>query len=75
MYRVGVVRGLWLVFDNFDHPEDFDAAGENIREYFPNGNGSIIFTRRHTESKDLGHGVKIAALSEVEALELLFKAR
>ncbi len=61
----------WLVvFDNYDHPSGFP----NIREYMPSGDkGCYLVTSRHGDSERLGYNIKLLAMQEDEALQLLLK--
>jgi tetratricopeptide (TPR) repeat protein len=66
-------RTKWLlVFDNFDDPSSFRR--KSIKEYFPRGSqGSILFTSRHAAAKSLGYPIEVSAMSNGEALDLLFR--
>jgi tetratricopeptide (TPR) repeat protein len=66
-------RKKWLlVFDNFDDPSSFRK--KSIKEYFPRGSqGSILFTSRHAAAKSLGYPIEVSAMSNEEALDLLFR--
>lgn len=66
-------RTKWLlVFDNFDDPSSFRK--KSIKEYFPRGSqGSILFTSRHAATKSLGYSIDVSAMSNEEALDLLFR--
>ena len=66
-------RTKWLlVFDNFDDPSSFTR--KSIKEYFPRGSqGSILFTSRHAATKSLGYPIDVSAMSNEEALDLLFR--
>ena len=71
--KLSTWHGKWLlVFDNFDDPMSF--SNKNIKEYFPRGGqGSILITGRHEEAKNLGRHIDVSAMSDEEALELLFR--
>ncbi|TVY90325.1 Kinesin light chain, partial [Lachnellula willkommii] len=59
-----------LVFDNFDDPNSF--SNKSIKDYFPqSGEGSILVTSRHADTKRLGHHLEVDTMSPEEALELL----
>lgn len=59
-----------LVFDNFDDPNSF--TNKSIKDYFPqSGEGSILVTSRHADTKKLGHHLEVDTMSPEEALELL----
>ena len=60
-----------LVFDNFDDPASF--IDKTIKDYFPQlGQGSILVTSRHADTKRLGRHLEVEKMSQEEALELLF---
>jgi tetratricopeptide (TPR) repeat protein len=65
--------GKWLlVFDNYDDPKAFN--NKDLKEYLPQrGQGSILITSRHEAAKSLGCHIDISAMSDGEALELLFR--
>ncbi|MCJ1301167.1 hypothetical protein MMC08_003966 [Hypocenomyce scalaris] len=65
----GMQKPWMLVFDNYDNPGAFG----DIKSYFPTGNGSILCTSRHAETKRLGRAVPVDSLSEDEAVELLLR--
>ncbi|RDW83469.1 hypothetical protein BP5796_04960 [Coleophoma crateriformis] len=56
-----------LVFDNYDHPKDFP----NVKEFFPEGRGDILFTSRTQGLKRLGTPISIPEMTKDEGLELL----
>lgn len=60
-------REWLLVFDNYDHPDQF--AG--ICDFIPPGNGSILITSRHADATMLGKTVQLSGMDEREGLDLL----
>jgi tetratricopeptide (TPR) repeat protein len=59
-----------LVFDNYDDPTSF--TDKSIKDYFPqNGEGFILVTSRHADTKRLGNHLEVNTMAPVEALELL----
>ncbi|TVY37960.1 Kinesin light chain, partial [Lachnellula subtilissima] len=63
-------QGWLLVFDNFDDPNSF--INKSIKDYFPQtGEGSILVTSRHADTRRLGHHLEVNTMSLEEALELL----
>jgi Flp pilus assembly protein TadD len=66
-------HGKWLlVFDNYDDPNAFN--NKDLKEYFPQrSQGSILITSRHEAVKSLGCHIDISAMSDGEALGLLFR--
>lgn len=58
----------WLiVFDNYDHPDQFT----DVCSFIPPGDGSVLFTSRHGDAGLLGKAVQLSGLDEGEGLELL----
>jgi hypothetical protein len=65
-------RPWLLVFDNFDNPDSF--RGKSVKDYFPRRNkGSILVTSRNRAATGLGHYIDVSTMSDVEAVELLFR--
>jgi tetratricopeptide (TPR) repeat protein len=61
----------WLiVFDNYDHPEDFD----DFSNFHPDhGNGAVLITSRHADAAILGTGLQLEGMKEDEGIELLLR--
>ncbi|KAL8672095.1 MAG: hypothetical protein Q9168_003427 [Polycauliona sp. 1 TL-2023] len=58
----------WLmVFDNYDHPDQFT----DICSFIPPGDGSVLLTSRHCDAGLLGKAVQLSGMDEGEGLELL----
>ncbi|KAI4261188.1 MAG: hypothetical protein L6R42_003611 [Xanthoria sp. 1 TBL-2021] len=58
----------WLiVFDNYDHPDQFT----DVCSFIPPGDGSVLFTSRHVDAGLLGKAVQLSGMDEGEGLELL----
>ena len=60
-------REWLLVFDNYDHPDQF----ADICDFIPPGNGSILITSRHADAAMLGKTVQLSGMDEREGLDLL----
>ena len=63
--RVGEPYGRWLlVFDNADRPED-------VRPFFPAGNGHILVTSRNSQWTGVARAVEVDVFERLESRELL----
>ncbi|KAL8786847.1 MAG: hypothetical protein Q9195_008040 [Heterodermia aff. obscurata] len=60
-------REWLLVFDNYDHPDQFP----DVCTFIPPGNGSILITSRHEDAAMLGKTVRLSGMDEREGLDLL----
>ena len=60
-------REWLLVFDNYDHPDQFT----NICTFIPPGDGSILITSRHADAAMLGRTVQLSGMDEREGFDLL----
>jgi hypothetical protein len=60
----------WLmVFDSFDHPDKFRGV---LREYWPESSyGTVIITSRDEQAELLGEVVRVSAMTDEEAEDLL----
>ncbi|MFD0206174.1 MULTISPECIES: FxSxx-COOH system tetratricopeptide repeat protein [Saccharothrix] len=65
--RRGEPYGRWiLVFDNADRPQD-------VRPYFPAGNGHIVVTSRNSEWGGFARPVAVDLFTRAESIELLHR--
>ncbi|MBY8852352.1 tetratricopeptide repeat protein, partial [Saccharothrix sp. MB29] len=65
--RLGQPFRRWmLVFDNADRPQD-------VRRYFPAGNGHIIVTSRNSEWGGFARAVEVDLFTREESVELLHR--
>ncbi|MGM1061828.1 FxSxx-COOH system tetratricopeptide repeat protein [Saccharothrix sp. Mg75] len=65
--RLGQPFGRWmLVFDNADRPQD-------VRRYFPAGNGHIIVTSRNSDWAGFARPVEVDLFTREESVELLHR--
>ena len=60
-------RKWLLVFDNYDHPDQF----VDVCSFIPPGDGSVLMTSRHCDAGLLGKVVQLSGMDEGEGLELL----
>ncbi|KAL8824107.1 MAG: hypothetical protein Q9191_005297 [Dirinaria sp. TL-2023a] len=60
-------REWLLVFDNYDHPDQF----ADICTFIPPGNGRILITSRHADAGMLGKTIQFAGMDQREGLDLL----
>ncbi|KAL8740301.1 MAG: hypothetical protein Q9184_008509 [Pyrenodesmia sp. 2 TL-2023] len=60
-------REWLLIFDNYDHPDQF----ADICNFIPPGDGSVLITSRHGDAGLLGEVVQMSGMDEGEGLELL----
>ena len=62
-----------MIFDNFDSPGAFE---DDILGYVPKDErGRVLFTKRHADSKRLGHRIDASLMTEDESLEPLLRRR
>ncbi|MFE9748859.1 FxSxx-COOH system tetratricopeptide repeat protein [Saccharothrix saharensis] len=65
--RLGEPYRRWiLVFDNADRPQD-------VRQYFPAGNGHIVVTSRNSEWGGFARPVAVDLFTRAESIELLHR--
>ena len=60
-------REWLLVFDNYDHPDQF----AHICTFIPPGNGSVLIPSRHADASMLGKTVQLSGMDEGEGFDLL----